>query len=214
MSYFKASVGQRPESADKSPEKRPAAPKTATPYFASRLGPKRTVGDEPTDSPPTACPLCRAGLAEKDGVYHCRGRCGSRWLALAGGQVVDVAALPWGICACCQPPQALSETAQGAVCPRSGQGYLLLAEGPVPLAEAAPEGLCLCCQPPLPLVWREEQLVCQAKPYHAYERQGDHLALLSPTPSATAAADTLEAIDQALRRNSARLTVNGLFDME
>jgi hypothetical protein len=81
------------------------------------------------------------------------------------------------------------------------------------VADAAPEGLCQCCAPAAPLVRREGVLVCSAKPDHQYRRAGEEVALITAR-AAPAAADALGAIDAALRRNNARLTVNGLFDLD
>jgi hypothetical protein len=92
--------------------------------------------------------------------------------------------------------------------------YLLLPDGGAFPADAAPHGICQCCIPPLPLVWRDGNLVCQAKPEHRYRRVGDRVALApAPQPTLTPA-EALEAIDAALRRNDARVSVNGLFDVK
>lgn len=166
MAYFDTQLGERP--GERKPEPNPAGPAPERPYFAAQLGP---APDRPA-GPPDArepgaplfadCPLCRGPLASERGVYHCRGRCGARWLVVPPGQLMDVAALPLGICGCCEPPQPLARAEAGAICPASGREYMLLPTGPAPRS----------------------------------------------------AADTLAAIDAALRRNTARLTVNGLFDLD
>jgi hypothetical protein len=56
-------------------------------------------------------------------------------------------------------------------------------------------------------------LVCPARPDNRYRRERGQVVLI-PTKAAPTAAETLEAIDVALRRNSARLTVHGLFDLD
>jgi hypothetical protein len=40
------------------------------------------------------------------------------------------------------------------------------------------------------------------------------VVLISPGPTPGSQTEMLDAIDDALRRNSAQLTVNGLFDLE
>jgi hypothetical protein len=120
-----------------------------------------------------------------------------------------------GICACCNPPQALVKGHRGAVCPTTGRVYLVLPDGTVLPADAAPEGLCRCCVPPMPLVRQGENLVCMARPDHQYERRGDQVLLVAAPGNASSQvpAETLAEIDAALRRNSARVTINGLFDV-
>jgi hypothetical protein len=105
------------------------------------------------------CPLCAGPLDAELGIYRCRGRCGARWLE-DGGALLDMAALPFGACACCQPPRALVRGDQGAICPATGR------------------------------------------------------VQLQPAPPPPGPDETLAAIDRALRANSARVTVNGLFDLE
>ena len=126
--------------------------------------------------------------------------------------MIDLATLPLGVCACCERPQALVKGDQGAVCPVSGKAYLLLPDGATLPADAAPHGICQCCVPPMPLVRRDGKLICQARPDNQYRRVGERVTLI--LPSKAAPAETLAAIDAALRRNSARVTVNGLFDLE
>ncbi|HMO57423.1 MAG TPA: hypothetical protein PKC19_08715 [Roseiflexaceae bacterium] len=92
-------------------------------------------------------------------------------------------------------------------------GYFSTSLGDRPAAPAAepiiaPDGLCQCCTPPRPLVWRADALVCRMRPENHY-----HPANRQPIAPARAA-ETLAAIDAALRSNSALVTVNGLFDLE
>ena len=63
----------------------------------------------------------------------------------------------------------------------------------------------------MPLVPQADALVCLAHPERRYRREGQRLVPLALVPGA---GETLEAIDAALRRNSARLTINGLFDLD
>lgn len=212
MSYFKANLGGRPlqpmNESKPEPESRLVERK---PYFSAELSPK-LVGKPDYEVVETHCPLCRGSLAAGDDrLLHCRGRCETRWLRDSSGHLLDPATLPFGICACCSPPTPLSRSDRGAVCPAGGVEYLILPDGPVPLDEAAPLGLCLCCQPPAPLIEQDDgTLVCRAKPFHQYRRDGDHLHLIAPTAQSTTA---LDAIDIALKQNNAGVTVNGLFDL-
>jgi hypothetical protein len=228
MSYFKSKTGQKPNIT--SPE-RPQTTKStfatkpafaAKPAFATSLGqrpPQPSSGSSQSAQATTAitltkpCPLCQGEVLNKGGLYYCQGRCQATWWRDSTGQLIDLAALPLGICRCCNPPQALVPATPGAICPDTSQVYLLLSEGPVPLAEAAPHGLCHCCQPALPLEPHEDGLICPAKPYHRYEEQAGQVVLLAPQGGFTTAA-TLAAIDEALRHNTAQLTVNGLFDFD
>lgn len=226
MSYFGASVGPRPSEGcgDKAGGERDGARDShahraeSSPYFAARLSPlsphsKGAGGPVGATAPPPLCPLCRGELVERGGLYHCEGRCKGRWVEDSPGYLLDVAALPFGVCGCCESPRPLVRGAVGAVCPASGMEYLLLPEGPVPREVAAPDGLCLCCAPPMPLVRQggdEGGLVCRAKPHNRYELVDGRPELVA---SSSSPAETLDAIDAALRQNSARLTVNGLFDL-
>jgi hypothetical protein len=90
----------------------------------------------------------------------------------------------------------------------------LLPDGETLPADAAPHGICQCCVPPLPLLWREGHLVCQARPDNRYRRVGSQVSLVPTAQTNAPTAETLQAIDAALRRNSARVTVYGLFDVE
>ena len=198
-------------------------------YFAAGLGtvPRQPIGEMQeadssqdvgahplTRSParPLACPLCRGALEDREGIYQCVGRCNARWLEEAPGRLIDLAVLPLGICRCCQPPLPLVHGAQTEIlCPSSARAHLLLPGGASVLLDALPHGVCPCCQPAMPLVADGDALACLAHPERQYRREGDRLI---PVPSAPDASATLQAIDTALRRNSARLTTNGLFDLD
>lgn len=174
------------------------------------------MGQFPNAEAP-ACPLCRGELAEADGLWHCQGRCRARWLATAawgpGGGWLDVAALPFGLCGCCMPPLAMAQGRDGlAVCPGSGEDYLLLADGSSLALRDTPFGLCQCCAPPRPLARQAEAVVCAGRPHQAYELTAAGWRPLREPPADASRA--LAEIDAALRRNAARLNVNGLFDFD
>ncbi|HEX5688838.1 MAG TPA: hypothetical protein VFX76_02500 [Roseiflexaceae bacterium] len=229
MSYFDAGVGKRPAQPASVPETPAEKQPQPEGYFAASLGlgqrpalnrlqqadPYEDVGAHPLTRSPAhllACPLCRGALEEREGIYQCVGRCNARWLEEAPGRLVDLAALPLGICRCCRPPTPLVHGALGEIlCPRSGRAHLLLPGGASALLDALPHGVCPCCQPAMPLVAQGDQLACLAHPERRYERNGERLVPITTAPDATA---TLQAIDTALRRNSARLTTNGLFDLD
>ncbi|HET9224878.1 MAG TPA: hypothetical protein VFO07_20360 [Roseiflexaceae bacterium] len=90
--------------------------------------------------------------------------------------------------------------------------HLLLPGGASILVDTLPHGICSCCAPPMPLIAEGDALACLARPDQRYRREGQRLIALAPAPATKAT--TLEAIDAALRRNSARLTTNGLFDLD
>jgi hypothetical protein len=225
MSYFDVGVGKRPVERDRTKEIPADDQGKETPYFATRLGPcpsnpnSRLPESEDQSTPNaqahplTECPLCRGPLEVRAGIYRCAGRCGARWLEDSPGRLVDLAALPHGICGCCAPPRPLARGERGLICPASRQAHLLLPSGASILTDALPHGVCGCCAPPMPLIAQDDALVCLARPDQRYRREGDQLIPLAPVPAIGAAA-TLEAIDAALRRNSARLTTNGLFDLD
>jgi hypothetical protein len=158
------------------------------------------------------CPLCRGPLEAQGSIYHCTRRCGARWLEEAPGRLVDLAALPHGICGCCASPRPLARGEPGPICPASGRAHLLLPSGASVLVDTLPHGVCSCCSPPMPLIAEGDALACLARPERRYRREGQRLIALAPAPTSCAAA--LAAIDAALRRNSARLTTNGLFDLD
>ncbi len=232
VSYFSARVGQRPGreeggggagGREVGSGEAGSREQESGSYFGARLGPLETnapnspIPHSPIPTPQSLisnCPLCRGTLVQEGGLYRCQGRCGARWVQESPGRLVDLAALPLGVCACCERPQALVQGERGAVCPGSGQDYLLLPDGETLPATAAPHGVCQCCVPPLPLLWWEEHLVCQAKPNNCYQRVGSQVSLVSTAQTNAPTAETLQAIDAALRRNSARVTVYGLFDVE
>jgi hypothetical protein len=238
MGYFKASLGPRGKPDKELQRKADAASETKTTpekvssdsgYFIAKLRPKTPAklasAENSSAKPPPAksvqpplveirpCPLCQGPLTVEAGLYRCQGRCKARWIEREAGQLIDLAALPYGICGCCAKPQVLVRGEVGAVCPLSRNEYLLLPDGPILLTEAAPLGLCRCCAPPMPLIERDKQLCCQAKPGHLYDIQDGRPALLTFGPSVVGQQETLAAIDAALRHNSANLTVNGLFDL-
>lgn len=219
MSYFCVQLGARPDSPD-GKEELPAVVPPA--LFGATAGarPEHQAANfsAPVPSPaatqtdrtaPTTrdCPLCGGALQEEHGVLSCTGRCAARWIEDLPGRLVDIAALPYGICVCCSRSRPLVRGAHGAVCPESKCEYVLLPGGPRLLEEAAPNGLCLCCAPPAPLVYRDGALICQAKPSMRYQRVNGNTHLLKTAD----AARTLAAIDEALRRNAAQLTVHGVF---
>ncbi len=231
MSYFGASLGQRPgPETDKpkttSQEAIAEGQKPATqPHFTSQIGPRPArLAQSPPSVPPSPtpvpelprCPLCRGALALENGLYHCQGRCGGRWLAPNGSpdHLVDVAALPYGACACCEPPQALIKSDAGLLCPQSARAYLLLPDGTTTLADATPYGVCQCCLPPMPLAWNEGKIVCLGKMENVYQHDGSGFVLGTPSRATATPQETLQAIDEALRRNDAWVTVNGLFDVD
>jgi hypothetical protein len=228
MSYFDTQLGRRPivEPYQKT-EKQEMTAIDPQPLFLAYVGRRPDSIDTPSASdgqaasihltilspglPTRGCPLCHGPLEEQGGLYRCLGRCGACWLAEASGRLIDLAALPFGICGCCRPPQALVRGDQGTICPASARVYLLLPNGTSVLADTLPYGACRCCAPPMPLIRQGDALACLARPEQRYQRAGDQLVLLAP---ASSAADIGAAIDTALRRNSARLTVNGLFDLD
>jgi hypothetical protein len=160
----------------------------------------------------TVCPLCRGPLEAQAGIYRCAGRCGARWLEEAPGRLIDLAALPHGICGCCAPPRPLVRGGHGLICPVSGREHVLLPSGASVLVDILPHGVCSCCAPPMPLIAEGDELACLAQPDRRYRREGQRLIALAPAQAGGAA--TLAAIDAALRRNSAHLTTNGLFDLD
>jgi hypothetical protein len=223
MSYFDVQLGKRPggESGQKA-EQLVAEAAGPRPFFAAAVGRRPWAMAERPDEPgrpatlslcrhASECPLCRGALEEQGGVYRCAGRCGALWLEEAAGRLVDLAALPFGICGCCQPPRALVRGDRGAVCPASAREHLLLPDGARILADTLPYGTCACCKPPMPLIQQDGLLACLARPDRRYQRLGEQLI---PSAGQTDTAAVAEAIDAALRRNAARLTVNGLFDLD
>jgi hypothetical protein len=229
MSYFDVGVGKRPIEQAIAKQTPSSTHGEEMPYFAARLGSCPSKPDsrwrqseeqaDPGALVPlsschlvTVCPLCRGQLEAQAGIYHCAGRCGARWLEEAPGRLVDLAALPHGICGCCAPPRPLAAGAPGLICPGSGRTHLQLPGGASVLTDALPHGICGCCAPPMPLIAQGDALVCLVRPDQRYRREGQQLIALAPVPAGAAA--TMAAIDAALRRNSARLTTNGLFDLD
>lgn len=159
------------------------------------------------------CPLCKGALEPVEGLVFCRGSCGTRWLEESPGHLVDVAALPFGPCVCCVAPRALVRAEAGPLCPTSGRLHILLPSGKSILADSVEHGLCLCCHPALPLVAAGEGLHCPAKPNNHYQRTAQGVQLLPPASPATSK-ELADAIDEALRRNSAQVGLHGLFVVE
>jgi hypothetical protein len=229
MSYFDTDVGKRPIEQMAAKKETIQERDEETPYFSARLGPCPSKPDSrrpqateqaypgaqvtlPSCHRVINCPLCRSPLETQGSIYHCAGRCGARWLEETPGRLVDLAALPHGICGCCAAPRPLARGEPGPICPASGRAHLLLPSGASVLVDTLPHGVCSCCSPPMPLIAEGDTLACLARPDQRYRREGQRLIALAPAPAGSAAA--LEAIDIALRRNSARLTTNGLFDLD
>ncbi len=193
MSYFNASLGDRPLL------DQPAPPEPAPP---------------PPPPPPTAptCPLCQGALLEDARLWHCFGRCGTRWLRDDSGQLLDLAALAFGICVCCAAAQALVRSDVGAaVCPATGAVHLLRPDGTAVVAERLEAGVCQCCAPALPLLRTASGVICAAHPATPYEWNGSVWQIGAPSKSSTT---VLAAIDAALQANAAKLTMYGLFDLD
>ena len=218
MGYFGARVGQAPGGHTPKPAGDDSPMPTPRSLFAAKLGQApAVVSVSPVAGPVTAqdaprCPRCGGALEDTEGVSVCQGRCGRCWLEVKAGRWLDLATLPYGACRCCEPRQALVAAECGAICPISHTEYLVLPEGIVLRSEAAPDGICRCCLPPQPLVRVDGALVCRAKPYQHYAMRDGAVAWLgkAETPGLV---ETVAAIDAALSRNSAKLTVNGLFNV-
>ncbi|HYF65255.1 MAG TPA: hypothetical protein VD886_20675 [Herpetosiphonaceae bacterium] len=243
MSFFKTQLGERPldDAAKPGPASQPAGfgatpgerpqddaakpvpahvPQPAPAAFGAALGDRPASDPPPASSqgapatqevPAPPCPLCRGELLADAGLWRCMGTCGARWLADGMGRLIDLAALPYGICACCAAPQALVRSDIGhAACPRTGRIHLLAGGRPL-LADRLPGGACSCCAPPQPLVSLGAAVVCPAHPEREYAQVGGVWRLQAAPPSVDA---TLSAIDAALRANSAKVTIYGLFDVD
>jgi hypothetical protein len=117
--------------------------------------------------------------------------------------------IPAHLCFCCTSVHALIPGDGALVCPFTGELYAVLNTGELLRATTLPYGLCRCCETRQPLIRCGEELVCYANPTQAYQLVGTHY---EPVASGqhTALADA-EAIDAALRANSALLGTNGLF---
>jgi hypothetical protein len=210
---FGAALGDRPRDDRPPPLPRPAPAPAA---FGTALGerpasepPPACIQSAPTGSSP--CPLCRGELLADAGLWHCMGTCGSRWLRDGQGRLVDLASLPYGICACCDAPQALVRSDIGrAVCPGTGRIHLIRADGRPVLADVL-SGACSCCAPAQPLVRVGAAVVCPARPEQEYAQVNGVWAPQATPPSVDI---TLSAIDAALRANSAKVTLYGLFDLD
>lgn len=116
-------------------------------------GPAEPAPAPPPDAQPqppdpgrccACCPEPQALIAD-DGALACPAT-GERYAALATGELARAAALPFGLCRCCEARQPLIRSGDAIVClgrpeqryARSGAGYLPLPAGaPAPLADAA-----------------------------------------------------------------------------
>lgn len=115
-----------------------------------------------------------------------------------------------GLCQCCAPPLPLRPGEGALACPHTGELYAVLATGALARAAELPFGLCGCCEARQPLVRCGEAIVCLARPEQAYARQGGGYVACSTSQAPGPVADA-DAIDAALRANSALLGVNGVF---
>lgn len=211
--FFKSHLGKREQAeSDQTPATQAPTPEPQ-PFGA-------TLGERPVQSVPagvqrrpvfTHCPLCRGELKYDAGLWLCQGRCHARWI-VEHERLLDVAALPYGICACCAEPQALVRSTIGfATCPTSARIHLLNSDGTRLLVDTLIDGTCACCSPMQPLARIGAQIVCTRQPHEHYVRAGDTWQRLTSTklPSAS-----LDAIDQALRENTAKVGLYGLFDVD
>lgn len=218
MGYFGKQVG-RPVVQAKEVET-PRTLATSKPHFAAQVGKQVVMASSlpPTEQGKIAaaqrCPRCMGMLAEGDGLLHCGGRCGGRWVMAGGARLLDPATLPLGVCGCCLPRVPLVRAEVGAVCPQSHGEYLVLPEGVMARATVAPLGICHCCLPPQPLVEVANYLVCRNKPQQHYAVVEGAVTWIGLAPVVEQAGDqaaVTAAIDAALRANSAELTLFGLF---
>lgn len=115
---------------------------------------------------------------------------------------------PFGSCVCCTPERILVPSNGTLICPQTAAAHVLLGSGAALLVADLPFGLCVCCDPAQPLIRSGEQVVCYARPEQTYTRQGEQWRPSAPTSSVQADAD---AIDAALRANSALIGLNGVF---
>ncbi|MEM7034426.1 MAG: hypothetical protein AAF629_33100 [Chloroflexota bacterium] len=221
MSYFQAKLGpaskkQNNDQVSSNSDCQPNSPSKTAPKFTTQLKPNSGLPAQDTLADlaqPEHCPLCRSALKGEAGIYHCQGRCKGQWWLDLGNHLVDVLALPFGLCQCCSDQrQALQMGEQGPVCPVTGEQYLILPNGTAPRQEAAPDGLCHCCVPAMPLQKVDDYWVCQSRPTHHYQHQSGEMILITAPTASFSPEERLQAIDDALRRNTARLTTNGLFD--
>ncbi len=117
------------------------------------------------------------------------------------------------VCQCCAPPRCLVPGDGTLVCPHTGELYAALATGGLARAVALPFGLCRCCEAKQPLIRCGDKVVCLAQPDQTYVRQGNIYVPGSPNAEPVALTDG-EAIDAALRANSALLGRHGMFVRE
>lgn len=114
------------------------------------------------------------------------------------------------LCECCAPPQALLPQEGRLCCALTGEAYVALATGEFLRVAELPYGLCSCCDPAQPLIRCAGAIVCLARADQEYVRVAGSYVPRQSTPAASPLADA-EAIDAALRANSALLGLNGLF---
>jgi hypothetical protein len=113
-------------------------------------------------------------------------------------------------CACCTPPRQLVAADGALQCPFTSELYAVLATGECVRAASLPYGLCYCCEARQPLIRAGEEIVCYGNPTQRYQLdRGQYRPQTGPTHG-EALADA-DAIDAALRANSALLGANGVF---
>ena len=117
------------------------------------------------------------------------------------------------VCQCCAPPRCLVPGDGTLVCPHTGELYAALATGGLARAVALPFGLCRCCEAKQPLIRCGDKVVCLAQPDRTYVRQGNIYGPGSQNVEPVALTDG-EAIDAALRANSALVGRHGMFVRE
>lgn len=117
---------------------------------------------------------------------------------------------PAAPCACCPEPRLLVADDGALACPATGELYAVLATGDLARAAALPFGLCRCCEARQPLIRSGDAVVCLGRPEQRYAPQGGHYTPVPPDAAPEALPD-VDAIDAALRANSALLGVNGVF---
>jgi len=121
----------------------------------------------------------------------------------------DLQAVP--VCACCAPPRPLAPDDGALACPATGELYAALATGALARTAELPFGLCRCCEARQPLMRSDAAIVCMARPEQRYSADGGRYTPLPPASAAPAPLVDPDAIDAALRANSALLGRNGVF---
>jgi hypothetical protein len=114
-------------------------------------------------------------------------------------------------CSCCAKPNPLATDDGALACPQTGEQYALLATGALVRVAELPFGLCRCCESRQPLIRSGATIVCIGRPGQAYRAEGTRYLPLPPELSPAALLADADAIDAALRANSALLGVNGVF---